>query len=395
MSSSRRATAPALLIVLALAGPAAAAEPPAIDTAKLEKLLVDVLRDEHNRGADLYNNGDPAGCYRLFEGVLRTTRPLLSHRPELQAAIGRALDDAEKETQAAKRAFRLHDAIEHTRARLKAATPPPAEVVRPTPPTPPMPPSKPALDPSAGRVGPEKLGRVVADFFTLAAADAKVNLSRGGKYAPDNPAFVSARRFLAEYLLRLTGGKSEATPERIAATAKALQGLGLTGDEFDAGVKVLRQALEKNGVAAAEVDAVLKDVTDRRKDAVAPPPPPAPKPAPPSPPKPTPPAPPPAAPATGGTVAVGGKVTGADGQPLVGLELMFVSRGVADIRTYDAKTGPGGAYKIDGVRPGSYTVVASPPPALAKSLAKYATTTTSPLVVEVKGGPATFDFNLK
>src|SRR5262245_39489144 len=50
------------------------------------------LRDVINRGADLYNAGDTAGCYRLYEGALLALRPLLDHRPELQKSIAQGLD---------------------------------------------------------------------------------------------------------------------------------------------------------------------------------------------------------------------------------------------------------------------------------------------------------------
>src|SRR5437667_126947 len=53
------------------------------------------LRDVINRGADVYNRGDPAGCYRIFEGSLTTLKPLLGHRPDLQKVIGTALANAD------------------------------------------------------------------------------------------------------------------------------------------------------------------------------------------------------------------------------------------------------------------------------------------------------------
>src|SRR5438067_376673 len=39
------------------------------------------LRDVINRGVDLYNAGDAAACYRLYEGSLLTVRPFLDNHP--------------------------------------------------------------------------------------------------------------------------------------------------------------------------------------------------------------------------------------------------------------------------------------------------------------------------
>ena len=55
------------------------------------------LRDVINRGADLYNQGEPAACYRLYQGSLLTVRPLFDHKPELQKAIADGIASAQRE----------------------------------------------------------------------------------------------------------------------------------------------------------------------------------------------------------------------------------------------------------------------------------------------------------
>ena len=47
----------------------------------------DALRDVHDRGADLYNTGDMAGGYRMYQGGLIVARGMLGHRPDLQKTI--------------------------------------------------------------------------------------------------------------------------------------------------------------------------------------------------------------------------------------------------------------------------------------------------------------------
>jgi hypothetical protein len=71
-----------------------------------------------NRGADLYNRDDFAGCYRLYEGNLMTMRPLLDHRPDLQKAITTALASAERDPQVFRRAFTLRTVMDKIRSEL-------------------------------------------------------------------------------------------------------------------------------------------------------------------------------------------------------------------------------------------------------------------------------------
>ena len=103
--------------------PPAPAQPPSsggrTGPAELDRLALDVLRDVHNRGADLYNRGDPAGCYRLYQGALLVVRPFLGHRPVLQKVIEDGLAEVSRTDGVKIQAFRLHEVIEDVRGRLK------------------------------------------------------------------------------------------------------------------------------------------------------------------------------------------------------------------------------------------------------------------------------------
>src|SRR5262245_48705849 len=79
---------------------------------KGDKALYDVLRDVINRGANLYNNGDPYSCYRLFEGALMVTRVQLASKPDLQKAIDAGMAQAEKRTEFEGKAYALRDALD-------------------------------------------------------------------------------------------------------------------------------------------------------------------------------------------------------------------------------------------------------------------------------------------
>jgi hypothetical protein len=111
----------ALLAVALLAPCVAAADPPKpVPALDLDQAAVDVLKDVHNRGADLYNAADAAGAFRLYEGALRTVGPFLKHRPKVVRAIDDGLADIAKLTTAKEQAFRAHEVIERVRAELKA-----------------------------------------------------------------------------------------------------------------------------------------------------------------------------------------------------------------------------------------------------------------------------------
>ncbi|MBX9582320.1 MAG: carboxypeptidase-like regulatory domain-containing protein [Gemmataceae bacterium] len=171
-------------LVVLLVGSLAAADP--ADPAAFDKLVRDALQDVHNRGADLYNAAkDYPGAYRLYEGSLRTVGPLLGHRPSCQSRIADGLAAAEKEADPARRAFRLHEAIEAVRAELKTPLPA-AKKAEPKPPEPkpaekePNPPEvmkkepaplKPADPAPADGAAGEVAGRITSKGQPLAGAD--------------------------------------------------------------------------------------------------------------------------------------------------------------------------------------------------------------------------------
>ena len=122
-----------LLLALLAAGPLLADDPKLPDAAAFDKLVVDTLRDVHNKGADLYNTKKEFdGTYRMYQGALLTVRPLLTHRPAAQKLIDEGLTAAEAETSTAQKAFRLHEAIEAVRKHLKETGTVAPKVVEPT-----------------------------------------------------------------------------------------------------------------------------------------------------------------------------------------------------------------------------------------------------------------------
>ena len=95
-------------------------KPPApLPRADLDERIDKVLRGIINTGRALHNEGDPAGCYRLFQGSLMIIAPLLDHRPELKDGIEKGLKHAETLTDASDRAFALREVIDIVRSTLR------------------------------------------------------------------------------------------------------------------------------------------------------------------------------------------------------------------------------------------------------------------------------------
>src|SRR5262245_66119771 len=52
-------------------------------------------------GVPLYNNGDPVGCYRVYQGALYGLLPFLADRPELKSAVESGMGTAQAQPNAA------------------------------------------------------------------------------------------------------------------------------------------------------------------------------------------------------------------------------------------------------------------------------------------------------
>ena len=157
----------AAVFALGLVAAASAQSPPTL--AELEKRTADVLRDVHNRGAELYNRGDAAGCYRMYEGALITVRPFLVHRADVTKTLDDGLADVAKSPDGVKvQAFRLHELIERIRADLKAESRKATSESKAPPQKDPTP-----AKPPAANTGTVK-GMVTLDGQPLAAAEVTV-----------------------------------------------------------------------------------------------------------------------------------------------------------------------------------------------------------------------------
>jgi len=280
------------------------------DPKAFDKLVVDTLRDVHNKGADLYNTSkDYAGTFRIYEGSLRTMRPLLAHRPEAQKFIDDGLAASDKEADVARRAFLLHETIEKVRAYLKtgsSVTPTPKVEPKPVP----VPVPTPKVEPKPVPV-PMPMPKVEPKPVPVPMPTPKVE----PKPTPKPPAINPPSR-------------SEPKPPTKSQppTVKEQSGAIKTPD---AAIPMGQSPMPR---------------------------------------------------ASG--LGMTGKVTLA-GKPAGDVDLIFVSLDLPLPRTFSAKTKDDGSFSIAGsVLPSKYVVVAT-----GKDVpAKYVTTTTSGVVVDVKPG---------
>ena len=88
-----------------------------VSTKSVDQNLHVVLRDVINQGADIFNQGDQAGCYRLFQGALMTARSQLAHHPDVQKLIDEGLTRTEQGS-TGKRAWVLRKLLDDVRDKI-------------------------------------------------------------------------------------------------------------------------------------------------------------------------------------------------------------------------------------------------------------------------------------
>lgn len=241
-------------VFLALAGGAAAQDDAPLDRKALDQQVYTTLRGVINRGADMYNAGDYAGCYRLFEGALLTVKPLIEHRPDVQKSIDRGMAEAARSPDMRRRAWALRGVLDGVRTDINGK----GTVAKGG-----VPGGKKSLWDRLG--GEAAVRKVVDDFTAIAAGDEKVNFTRDGKYKPTKEDIVALKNSLVALISATTGGPLKYTGKSMAEVHK---GMGITNEEFDALGNDLVKALTTNGAAADDIAALLKIIDSTRKDIV-------------------------------------------------------------------------------------------------------------------------------
>jgi hemoglobin len=195
-----------------------------LDRSEQDRRTARVVHECATIGSELYNKGNVEGCYRLFQGTLLAVQPMLDHRPKLAAAVKQALDKAAAMRDPASGAFELRKALDAVQLETSASFIIPKKDKE----------SEKAKDKTTGalwdRLGGEKVMRpLVKDFMTAAAADQKVNITRGGKYKLDEKGMAKLEQSILEYVSQATGGPLKYTGKDMA-TVHA--GMKITEDEY-------------------------------------------------------------------------------------------------------------------------------------------------------------------
>jgi hemoglobin len=256
---------------------ATAAQPPSkaddkpLDRAEIDRRAAKAAYDTAATGARMFNRGNHEGCFRLYQGALIALQPMLDHRPRLTGLIKEGLDRA-AEMKPAEGAFLLRQVIDEIQAETSGAmAAPTAKGPGPVTKTPPKevtkePVKAPDKKPLWDRLGGEKAVRtVVRDLLAAAAADPKVNLSRGGKYQLDEKAVARIEQLLVEQISEATGGPLKYTGRDMATVHK---GMNITAAEFDALATHLFAVLNKHKVPQAEAIELVEAIARTRADIV-------------------------------------------------------------------------------------------------------------------------------
>jgi hemoglobin len=252
------AALPACWLLLATAGAVRAADDkPVLDPKAVDAVVHKTLREVINEGADLYNaqgryknmERDYAGCYRLYEGALLVTRPLLAHRPGLQKAIDDGLAAARETPQLPQRAFVLRDVIDKIRAEVNPI---------PNPPTP----TKVLWE----RLGGEKaVTQIVDDWADAVSKDEKIDATRGGKFLQKEEEVKKLKKQIVDWVSSVSDGP---LAYKGLTMKEAHKDMGITNEQFDLTVKHLKEALKKNDVKEEDGDKLVAAVEATRKDIV-------------------------------------------------------------------------------------------------------------------------------
>jgi hemoglobin len=372
---------------VACAAQAAAQTPEAatMDRKSFDLLIYANMREVIDHGANLYNSGDWNGCYRLWEGALMSVKPLLVHRSDLKKTIDDSLANARQEPLLQNRAFVLRKPLDKIRADISGdysdetkaldakARREKAEREKAARETaggaaPVAPKSNKALwDRLGGEAG---VTRLVDDFLNAVVADPKVDFYRHGKVKLEAAQVAKMKREMVEQVSQITGGPLKYTGPDMKQIHKDM---GITDAQFDAVVGHLQKTLEKNNIAESDKKAILAAINKQRKEIVQPKKPEDKK---------------PEDKEAAGTASVQGHVT-FKGQPLAGGTIVLTNKE----GKVEGKIAEDGTYQVKGVKPGEYAVSIRDVKGVVP--AKYADAKTSGLVVDVKDGQNTADFQLQ
>lgn len=230
-----------VFIALCFAGlrPASAQVNHSANDAKIRAGLIQVI----TAGAEAFNSGDHAGCYRIYQGAILGLLPLLDSRPELQKSVKAGLDTANQHS-VAERAFALRAVLDKILNEVS-----------------------PKLWDRLG--GEPAVAIIVHDFVDLLAKNPKIDATRGGKFKLEPETVAKLERLLIEQISQLTGGPLKYTGRDMRTVHG---GMMITEEQFNAGSTELAETLKKHKVPQQEMTELMAIIASTKKDIVMAPP---------------------------------------------------------------------------------------------------------------------------
>jgi hemoglobin len=184
---------------------------------------------------------------------------MLDHHPYLQKTIKKGLARAKREKNVKQRAWALREVILEVRSGLGGSDymPPREKVKRSKPNTP-------TLWDRLG--GQEKVEAIVDDLIEEAIADPKINFTRNGTYKMNR----KQRDQLKQQFVRLASDICRGPLPRYRGKSmkEAHQGMGITDDEFDAFVGLLKRTLLRHEIDTEVVEVLERFMEGTRKSIV-------------------------------------------------------------------------------------------------------------------------------
>ncbi|MBV8269597.1 MAG: group 1 truncated hemoglobin [Planctomycetaceae bacterium] len=240
----------AAALVLALQATTGRSDEGSPSTRELDSRIDRAIYQTVNLGAVIFNQGDHAGCYRLYQGALLSLEPMLAHRAGVRQEVAKGLRDVDALPTYTQRAIELRRVLDNVLTAVRSGPAPGAVAARPL----------------WDRLGGEAAVKaVVHDFVVLAAADPKVDFFRGGKYTLDAEGVANLERLLVELISAVSGGPLKYEGRDMKSLH---EGMGITGAQFDAIAADLVSVLNKYQVPKKEADELVALIATTRKDIV-------------------------------------------------------------------------------------------------------------------------------
>ncbi len=230
----------AVLALVTMASAGRADEAP-MTTGDLDARVDQALFQTINKGVQVFNAGDAAGCYRIYQGSLTAIVPFLAHRPDIQGSVKKALASAETTGSYDQKAFALRTVLDEVRVKVTTR-------------------------PLWARLGGEPAVKaVVHDFVARAATDPNVDFTRGGKYPLDAAGVAHLEELLVQLISATTGGPLKYTGKDMKSSHA---GMGITNAQFDALAGDLIAVLKSYKVPQGEINELVGIIAGTRKDIV-------------------------------------------------------------------------------------------------------------------------------